>query len=314
MKHKRAASLIKTLCCAALILGVGYVGIVEGGKLLLSSEEKPQKAEIENTSSNIFYGKIEDDIQLFPWNYYGQNEIEGTLEYIFSYEGRDLDILERILRRMEGDCCGVEESVIDEVYDRKQTRIMDQVRISDTEYGYFFFYQDILEVEGVSYQVKVAFNEWSIQSFSCMQYRGEDVEKTQEWEAGKEVLTQMLDEYQEQIGGQLYDMQYPYFQVYGDEEAGKVYVEAYIKNMEKVNRMLKAEASGEKYTDSGENNMAAIGMKDKEYRVYDSEEIDYSYQIIELNDMILLLIQGEYNVGLYYDPISQKFCGYNYFM
>ena len=45
------------------------------------------------------------------------------------------------------------------------------------------------------------------------------------------------------------------------------------------------------------------------------EEVDlhYSYQVVELKDMILLLVQGDMTIGVYYDPVNQLFCGYNYF-
>ena len=39
----------------------------------------------------------------------------------------------------------------------------------------------------------------------------------------------------------------------------------------------------------------------------------YSYQIVELKNMILLLMQGEETLGIFYDPMEQRFCGYNFF-
>ena len=42
-------------------------------------------------------------------------------------------------------------------------------------------------------------------------------------------------------------------------------------------------------------------------------DLHYSYQVVELKDMILLLVQGELTIGIYYDPVNQAFCGYNYF-
>ena len=39
----------------------------------------------------------------------------------------------------------------------------------------------------------------------------------------------------------------------------------------------------------------------------------FSYQIVDLKDMILLLMQGESTIGIFYDPIAQEFCGYNFF-
>lgn len=41
--------------------------------------------------------------------------------------------------------------------------------------------------------------------------------------------------------------------------------------------------------------------------------VNYSYQVVELKDMILILVQGDAAMGLYFDPINQKFCGYNFF-
>ena len=32
----------------------------------------------------------------------------------------------------------------------------------------------------------------------------------------------------------------------------------------------------------------------------------------ELKDMILILVQGDAAMWLYFDPINQKFCGYNF--
>ena len=42
-----------TLLCTVLILGIGYTGIVKGGRLLLSNEEAPQKAEFENAVGHV---------------------------------------------------------------------------------------------------------------------------------------------------------------------------------------------------------------------------------------------------------------------
>lgn len=302
-----------TFFCAVLILGIGYLGIVKGGKLLLSNEEEPQKVTYENTSSNIFYGKIDDDIQLFPWNYYGQNEITYTYGETGEgyYAGRQN--LEDVLRYVESYCWGVPETVVDQVYAQKGTSIVDSLKVSQTEYGLFFFYQDILEVGGTSYQVKAALNEWMIYSFSCMEYRQEDPREMPEWEEGKQVLIRMLDQNQQQLGENICDMQYPYNSYY-DKVQIYSYREAYKMNMDYLNDMIQGKTTEEGGTDNwsveeesaGEVKMFSSAMGSE----YDEE---YSYQVIELNDMILLLIQGNCDIGLYYDPISQRFCGYNFF-
>lgn len=321
MNRKNAVSLGMTLLCTVLILGIGYAGIVKGGRLLLSNEEAPQKAEFENTGSNIFYGKIEDDIQLYPWNYYGQNELTGTVEEVLGYpENKNIKVLEGILRLMEAYSCNVCEERIDEFYEQKGAGIVDSMKISITDWAAFFFYQDILEINGMRYQVKIAWDEWGIRSFSCMEYRESDVRQTAEWEEGKKLLTQMLEKYQYEIAGQLYDMQDLYLGSYNIEEVANASFEQYLLNMEKLKNIMEAVSNGTEYTgEEWENVMydneetMAEAAEGKGY-VSRGESGNYSCQMIELNDMILLLIQGDYTIGLFYDPINQEFCGYNYFL
>ena len=62
------------------------------------------------------------------------------------------------------------------------------------------------------------------------------------------------------------------------------------------------------------------GAQEKGVEPSDAEEsgqeveysVNYSYQVVELKDMILLLVQGDVTMGLYFDPINRKFCGYNF--
>lgn len=328
MNRKNVISLGITLLCTLLILGIGYTGIVKGGKLLLSNEEAPKKAEFENTGSNIFYGKIEDDIQLYPWNYYGQNEIDESFSEVIGYSGnRNVGCLELIVRLLEAYCCDVDDATIEAVYEQKQSRIIDNIKISDTDYGLIFFYQDILDVNGIRYQVKVAFNEWSILSFSCMEYRENDVRESAEWEEGKRLLSEMMDQYQEDIVGQMYNMwmgiYLSTYEISNNKMLEIVYenFELYVLNMESLKEIQEAVLDGTEYNEKtryedlygDENSTDTVEEKKRINAQVQGGITDYSCQIIELNDMILILIQGDYSIGLFYDPISQKFCGYNYF-
>lgn len=328
MNRKNVISLGITLLCTVLILGIGYAGIVKGGKLLLSNEEAPKKAEFENTGSNIFYGKIEDDIQLYPWNYYGQNEIDESFLEVVGYSGNEnIDCLELSVRLLEAYCCDVDVTTIDTVYERKQSRIIDNIKISETDDGLIFFYQDILDVNGIPYQVKVAFDEWSIRSFSCMEYRESDVRESAEWEEGKRLLSEMMNQYQEMIVEQMCFMHMSVYlstyEIDHEDMLENVYYnfEQYVINMEKMKGIQEAVLDGTEYNEKTryedlyavENSTDTVEEK-KQINTQEQGGItDYSCQIIELNDMILILIQGDYSIGLFYDPISQKFCGYNYF-
>ena len=63
--------------------------------------------------------------------------------------------------------------------------------------------------------------------------------------------------------------------------------------------------------DAGEKEDAFSGVGSEGQEVDDS--VNYSYQVVELKDMILILVQGDVTMGLYFDPVNQKFCGYNFF-
>lgn len=328
MKNKKTGSFLLTFFCAALILGVGYLGIVKGGKIILGTEEKPQKANFEDTGSNVFFGKIEDDIQLFPWNYYGQNEVEN-FEKTDEEAGR-LKLLQEKVYSMEAVHCGVERETIDKLYEKKGSTILKNVRVFDTEYGLIFFYQDTLEVQGKQYQVKAAFDEFVILNFTCIETREEGARQTEIWKEGKEKLKEMLDNYSNEIytvmfnieeleylsSGELNVMleyymssdklETPYDQKIIDKEKKSLFVESYAVQVENLQKML----SNDNMNVEAEDEMWIMGDNSS----YDDIG-EYSYQIIELDDVILLLVQGEYMCqGVYYDPITQKFCGYNLFV
>ena len=52
----RLKSILLTLFCAGIILGAGYLVIVESGKKVLEKERTLEEASYEGASSNIFYG------------------------------------------------------------------------------------------------------------------------------------------------------------------------------------------------------------------------------------------------------------------
>lgn len=319
MKNKKIKSFFMTLVCTILILSVGYIGIVKSGKMMLRNEEEPQKVTFENTSSNIFYGKIEDDIQLFPWNYYGQNEITTGLEAI-GFDPEGMRGLEDTFFSMEALQCDVEKDTIEKAYEKKGSGIIDNLHVSNTEYGLFFFYQDLLAVSGKTYQVKIAFSEYQVWSFSCIEQREEDVRSSERWEAGKKELTKMLDLYQDELSMCFYDIDNYYFEEFYDDmyleaknQVNDVFLEEYYaEEMDKMQELLQVSIENdEKVTLDWVEEQQEY---DEEYGEYSIGEGEQSYQIIELNNVILLLMEKDFFYrGVYYDPISQEFCGYHVF-
>ena len=124
---RRVKSMLLTVLCMGLILGAGYFVIVESGQKVLEKERVLEESSYEDTSSNIFYGKIEENIELFPWSYYpeeGEERILGEYprfqEAVLGGEAKDFEEeLKKFKPSLE-----VEEAE-DAIYDRDLTDMTD---------------------------------------------------------------------------------------------------------------------------------------------------------------------------------------------
>lgn len=176
-------SMALTFLCAAIILGAGYLVIVESGKKVLEKERILEETRYESTSSNIFYGKIEEDIELFPWNYYPDNETVSEVYPQFYQMLLDYgDSMEEAKEKTDWYlyqmiACESHERVEDiwKVYQKKQKKIVDSlVMTENSPIGPVYFYQDMLEVNQSQYQVRIACSEWHIVSFICQEISAEE--------------------------------------------------------------------------------------------------------------------------------------------
>lgn len=211
MNRIRSSAL--TLLCGMIILALGYVGIVKGGGMLLHNENSPQKTDYENTGANVFYGKIDDDIEIFPWNSYPVQQ-EGMSQELdpaqggevsmgypeFDYKQWNLAEKEnQLFYSLIGFYTGDETKEISQWYAGQQKDIVGNMERVDTGYESFYFYQDIIQAGGKAYQIKLACNDWSILSLTCVELRSTSVKDTQEWEDGKKRLVSILDKYKDII-------------------------------------------------------------------------------------------------------------------
>lgn len=311
MKMNNQKALILTFFCALLILTAGYLGISQGGKLLLHNESAPEQAAYENTSSNIFYGKIEDDIALYPWNHYSEEGLTGYPQFGMFYIENPLE-METIFYGLIQQNTGIAYEQVETYY--STNRIVENLKTGEDDRGLqYYFFEDILEAGHKKYQVKIACDNWNILSVFCNEVRPEETQNTEEWKQGKEILTKVLEENQEKLAAQMDTML----------ELNSSYLETgdYIKlNLiltETLNSILSGNAEEywskidektaywEKVMGQSTGNEAITGYK--------SAAAGFSYQILERSDIILLLLQSDsFNIGLYYDPVAVKFCGYNF--
>lgn len=351
-------SILLTLVCAIVILGAGYLGIVDLGKQILKSESVPERAAYENAGSNIFYAEIQDDIEIFPWNYYPEDSVvgfeEGRIPFFLmenafaepylperSYAVQWIVSSEPEITDQQGEWMigadsyfseliahetGVEDEDVFAWFQEKGRHILQNMVMSDNlSVGALYFYQDILDLEGRKYQVRIACNDWNIINFVCVEYDEQDRRKQQEWKEGKKKMVEVLERSEESLSkyffymSQLNDMGAPEIYYLNEE-----YRNAYLRGFLWLENIMQGKEEDEEL--SKELSVLAEEWKrlyqTEKYEgevVSDSEKQDveysvsYSYQVVELKDMILLLVQGDVAMGLYYDPVNRKFCGYNFF-
>ncbi len=340
---RRVKSMLLTVGCAGMILGAGYFVIVKSGQKVLEKERVLEESVYEDTSSNIFYGKIEENIELFPWNCYpeeGEEKILGEYPRFgeLVLQGNDKNIEEELKSLQEWYLCQLIawecDTSIDNVrswYTKNETNIMDHmVMVDNFQNGFLYFYQDILQLEEKQFQVRIACNEWNIISFICMEYRNGQKRDWNVWEQGKEKLVTVLESMEEEMKEYfeyMLALRYQGLIAFYDDKSGE-YSNTYLEGFHWLKEILRGKQSEDVYIPEEiqlifeklgyyAKEQAQVSLSDdveKEEHNVENAELDYSYQIVELKNMILLLMQREQQtLGVYYDPIAQRFCGYNFF-
>lgn len=336
---RRVKSMLLTVLCMGLILGAGYFVIVESGQKVLEKERVLEESSYEDTSSNIFYGKIEENIELFPWSYYpeeGEERILGEyprfLEAVLAWDAKDMEeelkaVQEWYLYQLIACESDTQPEEVGDWYRENQKGIMDSmVMVNTPQFGSIYFYQDILGFEEKQYQVRIACNEWSIISFTCMEYRNGQKQSRDVWEQGKQKLVSVLERAEGKMTEYFDYMMFLRYQSieYLTDEGG--YINAYLEGFYWLDGILSGKEYELSYVPKNvqilmeelgygeESKMEANASSGKgEESAIEDPQPGYSYQIVELKDMILLLMQGEETLGVYYDPIAQRLCGYNFF-
>ncbi len=380
MRNKK--SIFLTFLFTLIILGAGYLGIVEQGKEILRSESVPERAEYKNAGSNIFYGKIDDDIEIFPWNYYPENdEKEEIIPNFIMDDGfvgdlsEHIEEIEQIIQETEGitdlqaGCyiaadayfaemisfeTGVDKEEVLEYFRKPGNHMLqNMVMSSDSYVGAICFYQEILTLGGRRYQIRIACSDWNVINFVCTEYNTKDKREQAEWKAGKKEMVGLLEQ-----SGDALSRYFTYMSQLNDLGAPAIYLldeereNAYLVGMQYLKEIMSGMGNKE-WTDTEERKYLEMkidmvsqewkaiyqgtaddvylensdmsvdgkeGAQEKGVEPSDAEEsgqeveysVNYSYQVVELKDMILLLVQGDVTMGLYFDPINRKFCGYNF--
>ena len=339
-------SILLTLLCAVLILCLGYLGIVETGRQILKGESLPEQAEYENVGSNIFYGKIEDDVEIFPWNYYaksGQNLEKGIPELLvegivaaqygmvdYVAEEDRIVAVDGYFGQLISYQTGVDIADVMEWFEKNDKHILYNMSVAreDTTVD-IYLYQVILQLGGRIYPVQIACGEMTLMSFSFIAYDSIDHREQEAWKLGKEKMISVLEQSEQSLAEYFVYMTDLFFvpvSTYAIEDKStyaiedntyEIYENLYIQGFYWLDTMIQQEVAAEELAQNIKEwrmNWEEKTWGDKLISEGEVEEMpSYTYQVVELKDRILLLMQGQNTIGIFYDPIAQKFCGYNYF-
>lgn len=308
---KTGKSIYITLLCGLAILVLGYGGIVFFGELVLKSATEPEEVTMDADISKLFYSKIEDDIQLYPWNYYPkeQNETVGFMDYSPYVEN---DVFYNLIAM----AAEVEPQEVRSWYAGQEKTIMDnmlQGQEADGSKNNMFFYDEVIRLSGKDYRVKISCSPEMILSFSCIQCREEDVMETKEWSEQKEQFIGWLESNPEAMTAAweiLYMIPYEVSSV----EQWYAYVELYQAYLSVVSDWSKGdiwvEQQGGRITVESAENTVEIYPEQKEHEVLYNE---MPIQMIEVKDSMLIMMESDITMGLYYDVLNQRVVGFHYF-
>ncbi len=163
---------------ACLILGAGYVGIRESGERVLESGSAPEELDYANTESNVFHGKIDEDVELFPWNYYSRRD-DGTAVPFFLEKARAVTGGEEETGAGADECfmqmiayeSGVGLGDVRDFY-RGQDEggiVGNMAVVESSVYGPLYFYEETLSLSGEKYRVRISCDDWGVISFTCVE-------------------------------------------------------------------------------------------------------------------------------------------------
>lgn len=305
---KIVKSILITLLCALAILAVGYAGIIVSGEQVLKSDTEPELVTMDANISNLFYSRLEDDIQLFPWNYYPEDS-DAAAEDVESFFMEYSPYVENdIFYTLIALAAGVENQEVSSWYAQQEKTIMTSMKQGVEQDGTtvgLFFYDDVIRLSGKEYRVKIACSMYNIISFSCIPCREEGIKETVEWNKNKEQFMKWTEENEEllllawarmcdiyyNVDGT--DIWYEYIYLYQDYLTA-VYS---VRNLDEI-----------MYTEvDNQMNSSKEGF-----------EADYDYdklpiQIIEWKDSLFIMLEGDVTVGLYYDVLKQQVTGFHFF-
>lgn len=322
---KIVKSMLVTIVCALVILALGYGGILLSGEQVLKSPTEPEAVTMTGSISHLFYSRLEDDVSLYPWNYYPEEQAaEVSLdqkEKFYARYGGELE--QNVLYPLISIAADVDQEEVSAWYeDKGQTIIggMKQGVGQDGSAVELYFYDDVVSLSGMQYQVKIACNSLMLLSFSCIPCWDDAVKDTEEWNEKKELFRESIAKNPEYMLVAYEYMAAGYKEISGSPLAWYMYVDMYACDRDMVRETLKKQAllqdiaATENGSVSDSGNVAEYSYKTQIATSDDWIRLgEIPVQMIELKDCVILVMGSDFTVGLYYDVIGQRVVGFHYF-
>lgn len=315
-------SMLATVLLAAGIVIAGYQGITYVGKEILKSDTDISMVDEDKKLKYMFYSETDEQIQVFPWNYENQENVEeidgdvykfiknsGTIynlrELTMNYICKQIDLSEKEYK-----------ALYKELKPQKKNFKQVQVSIYEQSYTLFYYSKEVKVKEEKDYSVKYVLGEEgsSLIAFCCQQLKQEGLEENQ---LKEEQIIEKLNKQAVQIERIIVFMKewnfkysweiedtdfFNYMQMLFlgvDDHIAKEY------NVEKFHEEKKKLEGNQAYGTDYEGMAIENSLEEK-----NAEQKLSEYQILVLSDKILVIIEEE-RVILQYSRDNCELMGFS---
>ena len=295
-----------TILCSFIIIFIGYHTLDIAGNYFLLNTDKISISNKTDNNSYIFYSQTDNDILIFPWNYYkeslplteedkiddGDTKYSLNKNFITSlytsinslfYETISPDLSVYLYKN---NSTLYDELNFDFIFDKLLT-------YTDSEGEQYFFYNENKTINDTTYNFSFAFDRnIKIYSFKCREVYSENTANVDTLTNGYTYLNHLINN--GDISKELPSLCEKNSEVISYDEAS-----ALINPTEATKENIEADIYINDYKNENDT--------------YSDTEVDTntSYQIIESNGEYLLISLNEMIV-YYFDPVQNKFTGFNY--
>lgn len=311
MKQKKIKYFVIMLFCTAVILMTGYAGIYLGGNQILKSNGEPHPVRTHKGTTHLFYSSI-DDIELFPWNLY-QEEDAGQLNTPEFFTDEYM-LQEEVFYTLISCTANISLDEVFNWYEQPERKIQNNMRsINNGDYD-IFYYQEEVTLNGNIYEVKLSCSNWFLYSFSCLKKNDDNVKEGEQWKENKETFLKNVEENSEYINFIFNQMGQSYFPEYINEFILLYDYLVDMCNKGNLNYSIDEIKTKRWALSIGEEMYDDEAYSEEKYSSQIPVGNDSSFQVIELNDCILLLRESdnETTIAIYYDVITKQPCGFHY--